>query len=446
MLNFKRKLEDEPMKFKYGQTFLIGFGFFASSIAWSIYNTYVPVLLEKYLASTMLIGTVMIIDNVFGVVFQPIFGSLSDKTKSRFGRRMPYIMAGIPACAVAFSFIPFTTSLAALMGVAIIFNFVMSTWRSPVVALMPDLTPPQYRSQANGIINFMGGMGSFISFFVGGILFKVGGMPLPFVTSGIVMILALVVLMLFVHEEQYRAQAGMEEKKEAGRPDSDKAEEADEADEADKRGKRKSLLFLLFAILFWFCGYNAVETFFSLYVTNTLRDASGNFLTAGDASLLLAMFSVTFLFFSIPAGFIGARIGRKKTILIGLSGVTVLFLAMMFADNHIWALRILLLIGGIFWSCVNINSLPMVVELAKWQDIGKYTGYYYFFSFSAAIISPVLFGWIRDVVVRYDSLFVYASVSFVLAILCMAFVKHGESKPVKRPTVETSTVEAAEGQ
>ncbi|NLL97090.1 MAG: SLC45 family MFS transporter [Clostridiaceae bacterium] len=406
------------MKLNYKQTFLIGFGFFASSIAWSMYNVHVPTLLEKYLDSTFLIGIVMTIDNIFGVIFQPLFGALSDKTRTRFGRRMPYILFGLPICAVAFSLIPFTWSLATLMGVVIIFNFVMSTWRAPVVALMPDITPPPLRSKANGIINFMGGLGSLFSFAVGGILFKLGGVPLPFIASSVVMLLALLVLKLFVHEEKYKEEAGVEEN----------AEIAQETiDDAEKSKKSVSLIFLLFAILFWFCGYNAVETFFSLYVINTLKDAAGNFLTEGDASFLLAFFSVTFLFFSIPAGFIGSKIGRKKTILMGLAGVAVLFIIMIFTGN-IWVLRALLFLGGAFWACVNINSLPMVVELAQWKDIGKYTGYYYFFSFSAAIISPILFGWIRDLVKSYDVLFIYAPITFALAFISMLFVKHGEAK------------------
>ena len=409
------------MKLNFKHTFLIGFGFFASSLAWSMYNTYVPILLEKYLTNTLLIGVVMTIDNIFGVVFQPIFGALSDNTHTKYGRRMPYILAGIPICAVTFALIPFTWSLATLMGVVIIFNFVMSTWRAPVVALMPDLTPAPLRSQANGIINFMGGAGSLFSFFMGGVLFKIGGMPLPFITSAAVMLIALIILKLFVNENKYRVSINADEEEEKGNNDA-----------SIKSSKKASLILILFAILFWFCGYNAVETFFSLYVTNTLTDASGNYLTAGDASLLLGMFSITFLFFSIPAGIIGSKIGRKKTILIGLTGVMILFPAMLFTNN-VWILRILLLIGGAFWACVNINSLPMVVEMASWKDIGKYTGYYYFFSFSAAIISPILFGWIRDFVKQYNSLFIYAAVAFALAILCISFVKHGESKTTAEP-------------
>lgn len=423
------------MKLNYRQTFLIGFGFFASSIAWAMYNNYVPILLKNYLTSTTLIGIVMTFDNIFGVIFQPLFGTLSDRTRTRFGRRMPYILIGIPVCAVAFPFIPYTKSLFSLMAVVIIFNFVMSTWRAPVVALMPDLTPASLRSQANGIINFMGGLGSLFSFFAGGLLFKAGGMPLPFLASALLMLAAVIVLKVFIRETAaaglHTVEVGTENTNENSQPPA-AANTSDIRASASSKpapGSRVSLIFLLLAILFWFSGYNAIETFFSLYVTNTLKDSAGNFLTAGDASLLLAMFSLTFLFFSIPAGFISVKIGRKNTILIGLMGVMVLFALMMFINN-IMALRILLLLGGIFWACVNINSLPMVVEMAKWKDIGKYTGYYYFFSFSAAIISPILFGFIRDLVVRYDSIFAYSAVSYGLAIVCMLFVKHGEAQKI----------------
>ncbi|HEX2927535.1 MAG TPA: SLC45 family MFS transporter [Ruminiclostridium sp.] len=422
------------MKLNYKQTFLIGFGFFASSIAWAMYNNYVPILLKNYLTSTTLIGIVMTFDNIFGVIFQPIFGTLSDKTRTRFGRRMPYILIGIPVCAIAFPFIPFTKSLFSLMAVVIIFNFVMSTWRAPVVALMPDLTPAPLRSQANGIINFMGGLGSLFSFFAGGLLFKAGGMPLPFAASALLMLVAVIVLKVFIKEnETVQLQDQQEEKTtdpaSAEHANSEPYEHFPE-DRIKKAEKNRSLIFLLFAILFWFTGYNAVETFFSLYVTNTLKDAAGNLLTAGDASLLLSIFSLTFLFFSIPAGFISGKIGRKTTIMIGLIGVMLLFTLMMFTDN-IWQLRVLLLFGGVFWACVNINSLPMVVEMAKWKDIGKYTGYYYFFSFSAAIISPILFGAIRDLVQRYDAIFIYSAIAFGLAALCMLFVHHGEADPKK---------------
>lgn len=415
------------MKLNYRQTILIGFGFLASSVAWSIYNTYVPVLLEQYVAGTFLIGLIMVIYNVCGVIFQPIFGVLSDKTQTRFGRRMPYIMVGLPICALAFALIPFPWSKAVLLVIIIIFSFGMSAWRAPAVALMSDISQPQLRSKANGIINFMGGLGSFLALLAGGLLFKkTGSLPLPFMAGSIVMFLALAVMILFINEEKFIIQTHVEES----------VQTQGEDIQSPKKGKTRSLILLLFAVFFWFCGTNAVQTFFSLYVTNTLTDPQGQFLTAGDSSLLLAGFALTFLVFSIPAGFIGTKVGRRKTIMIGLIGVAVLFLSILTVKSNMMIMRILLLLGGCFWACVNINSLPMVLELAQWKSIDKYTGYYFFSSISASIISPVLFGWIRDQVGSYGSLFIYAAITFILAFLCMFFVPHGEAQPVKTTVSE----------
>jgi len=385
-------------------TLLLSFGFFASSIAWSVYNSFVPQILEGFISSTALIGLIMTIDNIFGVIFQPVFGRLSDRTRTRFGRRMPYIFIGIPVCAFAFALIPHMNSIWALMAVIIIFTFVMSAWRSPVVALMPDITPGPLRSQANGIVNLLGGVGSLIAFLAGGFLFQKGGFPLPFLMSAIMMILALLVLVFFVREP-----------KQAYEPD----EEHKKSDVKLDKNEKKSLLLILFGVFFWFTGYNAVETFFTLYATNTLG------IDGGTAAMTLAFFSVTFLAFAVPAGFIGAKLGRKKTILIGLAGNFVLFLPMIFIAD-IWATRICLFLGGLFWALVNINSLPMVVRLSGEEKIGTFVGYYYFFSFSSQIVSPVLFGFIRDIVGHYRVLFTYACVAFVLAIICLVFVKHGE--------------------
>ena len=389
------------------KTLLLSFGFFASSLAWSIYNAYVPLLLESLIASTTIIGFIMTIDNIFGVIFQPLFGRLSDKTRTRFGRRMPYIFVGIPVCAVAFTLIPLASgNIFSLMAVLIIFTFVMSIWRSPVVALMPDLIPGPKRSQANGIVNLLGGLGSLIAFLVGGILFDIGGFSLPFLMSAIVMLMALLVLVFFVREP-----------KEAYEPEA----ESKDAKVKLEKDELKSLLLILFGVFFWFTGYNAVETFFTLYATNTLG------MTPGGATMTLSFFSLTFLSFAVPAGFIGARIGRRRAILIGLSGLVVLFLPMVFIAN-IWITRACLFLGGFCWAMVNINSLPMVVKISGASKIGTYIGYYYFFSFSSQIVSPILFGFIRDVVGHYKVLFLYSCIAFALAIVVLFFVKHGEDQ------------------
>ena len=390
------------------KTLFLSFGFFASSIAWSVYNSFVPQILEGFIKSTTLIGFIMTIDNIFGVIFQPLFGTLSDKTRTRFGRRLPYIIVGLPVCAVAFTLIPHMGSLWSLMAVIIVFTFVMSAWRTPVVALMPDITPGPLRSQANGIVNLLGGVGTLIAFLVGGILFRVGGFPLPFLMSAIMMMLALAVLVLFVREPKQAYEV----------------EEKDKKAEIKKLNKdeKKSLLLILMGVFFWFTGYNAVETFFTLYATNTLG------MDPGGASMTLSIFSLTFLVFAVPAGYIAVKTGRRKAILIGLAGLTVLFIPLIFLANA-WVARACLFLGGFFWAMVNINSLPMVVQLSGEEKVGAFVGYYYFFSFSSQIVSPILFGFIRDMVGHYKVLFLYACIAYVLAAFSLLFVRHGEDKP-----------------
>lgn len=393
-------------------TLLIGFGFFASSIAWSIYNAYVPILLGRTIQSTALIGAIMTIDNIFGVVFQPLFGNLSDRVRTPYGRRMPFILIGLPLCAVLFSLIPVTTALWSMMLIVILFNFVMSTWRAPVIALMPDVTPRPLRSKANGLINLMGGIGSLIAFVSGSILLTVGngifgegnGMSLPFAATGVLMLIAFVVLLIFVREPKTSYEADEPEGK---------------FGLLELKGAGKSLLFTLFAIFFWFCGYNAVETFFSLFVVNHLG------LSESAAPMLLAFFSVTFIAMAVPAGLLGTKIGRRKTIIIGLCATAIIFPVITFVTD-IWIIRALLLIGGAMWALVNINSLPMVLDMGSMGRAGRMTGFYYFFSFGASIVSPIVYGLLRDVTQSYASLFWYAGGAFLLALICMTQVKHGE--------------------
>jgi MFS family permease len=232
--------------------------------------------------------------------------------------------------------------------------------------------------------------------------------------TAVMMLLALFVLAFFVREP-----------KKAYEHDKDKPEEKVKLFKLQLgKNEKKSLLFILGGIFFWFTGYNAIETFFSLYATNTLD------MTPGDASITLAIFSLTFLIFAVPSGFIGARIGRRTAILIGLAGLTLLFIPMIFFAN-VWLTRIILFLGGFSWAMVNVNSLPMVVRLSGENRIGTFIGYYYFFSFLSQIISPVLFGFIRDVVGHYKVLFLYSCIAFAFAVVCLLFVHHGEDTPEK---------------
>lgn len=411
------------MRLDYRKTFLIGFGFFASSLAWSLYNSFVPLMLQGYLASTAIIGTIMTIDNFFGVIFQPLIGQVSDRTHTRFGKRMPYILIGIPVCAVLFALIPLASSLVMMMAVIIGFNLVMSVWRSPVVALMPDMTPAPLRSKANGVINLMGGVGSILAFVLGQQLYNLAGFSLPFLAGSIVMVLAGIMLFIFVKEPDTRRLARQLEQSEAAlAADAARAAAATKPAETGIRHlsgpEKRSLISLLLAIFFWFCGFNAVEAFFTLYIKNVFNIVD---------TLSLAIFSVAFVAFALPSGILAGRIGRKRMIVIGLVGIIAVFTPMLFLQNLL-VMRILLFVGGIFWACININSLPMVVELASPERLGSFTGYYYFFSFSAAIASPILFGLLRDLTQNYSTLFIYSIVAFFLALVALSFVRHGEAK------------------
>ena len=390
------------------KTILLSFGFFGSSLVWSVYSVYVPLLLNEFVGSAALIGIIMSIDSFFGVVFQPLFGKISDRTRTRFGRRLPYLFVCMPISAAFFIFIPYMNSLWSLMALAIAFTFVMSIWRTPAVSLMPDSTPGPLQSQGNGIVNLMGGVGAVIAFIGGGILFDLGGFPLPFLVSALLMLGAMVVVILFVREPKHP-------------PLLPKENERRSVIKLD-RPERRSLLLILFAVFFCFMGNNSIEVFFSLYAIATLG------VTPGQASIMLAIFVVSLILFAIPAGILGAKIGRRKTILIGLVGVFILFLPLIFVTNP-WIVRGILLLGGIFWSCVISNALPMIVRIAGSERIGTFIGYYYLFSFSAQLITTPLYGLIYDIIGNYQSLFAYACITFILAIVCLLFVKHGEEDP-----------------
>lgn len=430
-------------KLDYGKTFLIGTGFFASSLLWSIYNSFIPLILKDFIASTAIIGLIMTIDNIFGVIFQPLFGALSDRTRTRFGKRMPFIMVAAPLCAGLFFFIPQMPNLVSLMALVIVFNFGMSVWRAPIVALMPDLTPDKHWSKANGVINLMGGVASIIAFLVGGRIANAYGRSATFAMGSVIMLVAVLVLFSTIKEPEafHFKKFGKVQSEDPGGDQSldqvfdsqaaEKGQAADSQGSKQKKSKqrlslanfkklapadRHNLVYLLLAIFFWFCAYNAVETFFTSFAVARLG------VPEGSAAMLLAFFSVSFVAFAIPSGFIASKIGRRKAIIIGLVGLSAVFIPILFLMN-LTAIRVLLLVGGFFWAMININSLPMVLEIGQKSEIGTYTGYYYFFSFAASIFSPILYGFIRDLSGSFGSLFIYAPILFVLALVCILRTK-----------------------
>ncbi len=381
----------------YVSTFLLGLGFFCISITWSLYNSFVPVFLSKYIESAFIIGIIMTFDNIAAITLQPFFGALSDRTNTRHGRRMPFLLVGIPVSAAFFSIIPYEFSLASLIAIVMCFNISMSVYRAPTVALMPDLTPSPLRSKANGIINFMGGFGALLAYFVGSKIYD-HDKHLPFLGTSILMLLAVIILYKAIKEPPVPAE---ESKDGTGLMAAFRGIIAD---------TDRSALYLLFAIFFWFVGYQGVETLFTLYGVKYLG------IKESTAALTLGFFSFSFLVFAIPSGFLATRIGRKRTIKAGLMGLMAVFVLILFSRN-ITVIRVLMLAGGMFWAFVNINSYPMVVEMTTDDKIGAYTG----------ILGPPLFGRVIDLV-GYGVLFIMALCFLLLAFICITNVKKGEYK------------------
>lgn len=411
------------MKYNYGKTFLLGFGFFGVSVIWGVYNAFVPIFLaDKFHLTAGLIGFFMTLDNIAALFIQPPIGAWSDRLRTPLGRRMPFILIGAPIGAIAFGFIPIAASLPLFVACTATLLLSMAFWRTPVIALMPDITPSQYRSQANGVINLMGGIGSIISLLGGAALYKVDP-RFPFWLGSILVIVAAVMVFIFIKEPKTYEIPEQEPSMWQSLKEVVKDED-------------KSALRILLAIFFWFLGYTAIEAFFTLYAVHHLG------LDASSGARLLGQLSFLFVLFAIPAGIMGSRWGRRKTILTGILGMIVLMSTMFFIPvstllihvtkvfglGEIPIIGVLLMIAGIFWAMININSLPMVVDMTDPSRLGTYTGLYYLFSTLSAIAGPNINGWIIQFTGQnYNSIMVVAPVFMVVALCLMFGVHRGES-------------------
>ena len=421
------------MKFNYGKIFLLGFGFFGVSVIWGVYNAFVPVFLaNKFHLSPAFIGFFMTLDNIAALFIQPPVGAWSDRLRTPIGRRLPFILIGAPITALAFGFIPLAAVLPLFVACTSTLLLSAALWRTPVVALMPDITPSEKRSQANGIINFMGGIGTIIALQTGGMLYKLSP-AFPFWLGSALVVLAALIVFLFIKEpkdftESNEVQPGMLESLQ------------EVLNDGEKSGAR-----ILFAIFFWFLGYSAVETFFTLYAQEHLG------LDAGDGATLLSVFPLFFVLFAIPSGVIAARMGRRVAILFGLFLVAVI-LALFYVLPASTLLKpisplplvgipltdagprmltmagVLLIFGGIGWAFVNINSLPMVVELTTAARLGTFTGLYYLFSTLSAIVGPNVNGWaIQLTGNNYNVIMLIAPFFLLTAFVLMLGVRRGEA-------------------
>ena len=412
------------MRFNYGKIFLLGFGFFGVSVIWATYNAFVPLFLaNKFNLEPALIGFFMTLDNIAALFIQPPVGAWSDRLRTPIGRRMPFILIGAPIGAIAFGLIPMAAVLPLFVACTSTLLLSMAFWRTPVVALMPDITPSQFRSQANGIINFMGGLGSIISFIGGAALYKMNPAYPFWLGSALVVIASLLVFFFIkepkVYEENQEKKPGMIESLKAVLADSD-----------------KSALRVLLAIFFWFVAYNAVEAFFTLYANKHLG------LEEADGSRLLGQLSLIFVIFALPAGYIGSRLGRRKTIMTGISIMILCLLLMYFLPistlvtqltklpvlGVVPVVGVILMLAGAGWALININSLPMVVDMTSLERVGTYTGLYYLFSTLAAIAGPNINGWIVQLTGKdYSSIMVIGPFFMLAAFLLMSGVKRGEA-------------------
>jgi maltose/moltooligosaccharide transporter len=381
------------------KTWLLGLGFFSVSITWSLYNAFVPYFLEGFLKSTFMIGFMMTIDNYFALFLQPWIGNRSDRTSTKFGRRMPYLLVGMPLAAVFVILIPFHVNFWTLVLFMVLMNLAMSLYRSPTIALMPDTTLEENRTKANGIINFMGGVGAIMAYGAGSILYDANP-SFPFIAAAVITLISMLILFRYVKEKRDTV-----------------VPVATDKERIKLRGELdRTTVMLLAAIFFWFISYQGVEALFTLYGKNHLG------LTEGVAAFSLTFFSLFFVAFALPSGWLGKRYGKKRMILIGVIGLFVVFATIPLVET-VFALRAMLALGGLFWACININSYPFVVSTGSERSIGTRTGLYYLVSSLAAITSPPLLGLVVDIM-GYGSLFVVASVSLLLALACLLFMKH----------------------
>ena len=515
------------MKLNYKRTILVGFAFFLICAFWQAYDATIPVILtNKYGMSQFWSGVIMALDNVLALFMLPLFGALSDKCKSKRGKRTPYIVIGTVIAAVAlvalavvdnmqlqkisayttlddpatlsviyqeqadtqlktpegetfvlkdifteeeFAKIPVNvvdsdtgkntvntdytnyvapareacvaavtdkdpSALIIFVALLLVVLISMSTFRSPAVALMPDVTIKPLRSKANAVINLMGTAGGIIVLVLG-IVFSTSAVKNSFMSYTVyyaviagLMLVSLLIFLLTVREPAWAKQMqedtlryGIEE------------EETQEEKRKLTGGEKKSLILILLSVALWYFGYNAVTSKYAVYATNILdMDYNTTMLIAQGAAIVAYL----------PAGIVASKIGRKKTI---LAGVIILGLAFgvasfMRAGSSVMLMNVLFAAAGIGWATINVNSFPMAVELSSGADVGKYTGYYYTASMAAQTLTPLLSGFLMDNVAD-TILFPYAAVFVALAIVTMLFVKHGDNKIVAKTGLDAFDIE-----
>lgn len=450
--NSAEQVQNTPkLKLNHKRTIYIGMAFFTIMMLWQVYNTYCPLFLSDFFVNKLnlydgnaercsyLVGIIMAMDNVFALFMIPLFGMWSDRTKTRLGKRMPFIIVGVIASVILFPLIPVAfingnvAWMIALMALILLF---MNVYRNPAVSLMPDITPKPLRSKANAIINVIGYVGAifagllamiFTAKDVGGVLqYNENTIWIPFALTAVLMIVALVVLLIKIKENKLAAE--MKDQMELGEKMAETSEQIADDKPLGKLEKR-NLVVLLIAIFLWFFAFNAIETFGSTYGLKVLEQSSSWW---GSAVIVMTICSLVGFF---PGAWLADKIGRRNTILVGLGIMVVMLgiasiMAFTLGTSLAWLYYILIGFAGVGWAWINVNSYPMVVEMASKKNIGKLTGWYYAASMLAQSITPIFIGFLFGVL-GYKFLFPYAVIFSGVALLVFLFYrpqKHDEQK------------------
>ena len=429
------------VKLNNKHTILVGLAFLSICSFWQMYDNLVPLILKNtFQMDESLTGAIMAADNILALFLLPFFGGLSDRTSTKLGRRTPYVLAGTAVAVVLMNLLPVLdnsyfrqaapfklVSFVIVLGLLLV---AMGTYRSPAVALMPDVTPKPLRSKGNAIINLMGAVGGVLYLGISVLLYpreKTHGLvhvdyqPLFFLVS-LIMVVSVVVLLLTIREPQLAEENRELEKK---HPEWNLAKDDGAGGEVLPGPVKRSLGFLLASIALWYAGYNGVTTWFSTYVAEVMGEG------IGGTNTCLMVATVGAIVSYIPIGVVASKFGRKRTIQAGVILLAACFIAgflMTRSSSTITPLMYLAFaLVGLAWAAINVNSLPMVVEMCKGSDVGKFTGYYYTASMTAQVITPVLAGSLMKHI-SYQVLFPYAAFFVSMSFVTMLFVRHGDSK------------------
>ncbi len=434
------------MKLNYKRTILIGLAFMSICSFWQFYDNEIPkILTYHYGLGETWTGVIMSLDNVLALFMLPLFGSLSDRADTRIGKRMPFILAGTAvSVTLLFTLIyvaHVSDNLALFIAILLFLLISMGTYRSPAVALMPELTPAVHRSKANAIINLMGTLGAVYTLVMIKVLLKsveneADTNYIPLMLSLVIFMTLTVVILFFAIPEKKlisKVREGVpdfdgEGEQIAKKMSQDVNAEDGSVKEVLPRDVRRSMTFLLLSVFLWFTAYNAVTTAFSRYVSEVWDLHNGAYADC----LMIA--TVTAVLAYIPIGMISSKLGRKLTIMIGVSLMSICYLAAALTPHYDARLSFYFALIGIGWAAINVNSYPMVVEMGESHVIGKYTGLYYTFSMAAQVFTPIFSGFLLEHI-SYRTLFPYAFVFSCLALGTMIMVRHGDTKPLRKKSI-----------